>query len=101
MRSEEDQKIMSSGEMWEQFRETLFYSELKKMILEKQEELKQGIIDNAISEKYEQAKASAWVLQGLNILDEFMDGGISARREVIESEKENKQYESNIRKHVR
>ena len=101
MRSEENQKIMSNGEMWEQFKETLFYSELKKMISERQEELKQWIIDGAMSGEHEKSKASAWILHGLNILDEFMDGNVSARNELLEEEKDQKQYDSGIRKHVR
>jgi len=101
MRTEEAQKTISLGDLWSQFKETLFYSELKKMMDEKTEELKQEIVDKTISKNYEEAQVSAWVLKGLNILDEFLDAHISAAHELILEEKEQKTYESHIKKHVR
>ena len=83
---------MANGELWEQFKKTLYFEELDKFMVERIRELRDNIVSFSMSGKHEEARDLAQKLSGFLMVSEFIDDTISTRAESLEFEREAKEF---------
>ena len=92
MKNKEDLKHLAEGELWEQFKETVYFEELQKFIIPKVKEFRDNIVSLSMSGKHEEARDMAQKLSGFLLMSEFLDDTISTRAESLQEYQEEKEF---------
>jgi hypothetical protein len=92
MKKRDEETSLANGELWEQFKKTLYFEELDKFMVERIRELRDNIVSFSMSGKHEEARDLAQKLSGFLMVSEFIDDTISTRAESLEFEREAKEF---------
>jgi hypothetical protein len=92
VKSKEDLKCLAEGELWEQFKETVYFEELQRFMIPKIKEFRDNIVSLSMAGKHEEARDTAQKLSGFLIISEFLDDTISTRVESLEVQREEKEF---------
>lgn len=95
-KSEEDQKAVDSGELWESFKKTQYYKALSEFMSDKIIEYRDIIVQASMEGEHEKARDIGQQLAGFRQVTDWIDGTIYTRAEILESEKEKKDFEKQL-----
>ena len=95
-RNEEDDKLIASGELWETFKNTLYYEELDKFCKKTIRDFKDMIVDASMNSRHDEARDLAQKLAGFRMVTDWIDDTISTRAESLEFEREQKDFERQL-----
>ena len=96
MKSKEDLRDLASGELWESFKNTMYYDELDRFCIEKTRELRDSIIQSSVDRDYEKARDLAQQLSGFRLMTDFIDDTISTRAEELQSDRDQKDFNKQL-----
>ena len=92
--------IVSKGRLYEEFKKTIYYEDLKRFIDEQTELCKDQTVKRTIEGKYEEAKEYAFKLSGYQSIVQYIEEAIISARIEEDSEREEHEYQKSIPRHV-
>ena len=99
-RQAEIQAVIDKANLWKAFLDTAFKDDLWKFFDEQEKLGREGSVDLLISGEYEKAKAAAHKVSGVLSVREYIHDVIETGRQVIETEKADRDYSKEIPSHV-
>ena len=101
-RNEEDQEIVDRGKLWIEFKNTEWFKDLSLFLNTQIEQLKDSVVTLTLNRQYEESKAEAQKLAGYKEVKSFIENeAIDKMNSLIEGEQSEREYNSEIPRHVR
>lgn len=92
--------IVSKGRLYEEFKRTLYYEDLKRFLDEQIEICKEKTVEKTTEREYEEAKEFAYKLSGYKSVIEYIDKTIELAHSEAEFLREDREYHNSIPRHV-
>jgi len=96
MRKNEEETSLANGELWEQFKKTVYFEQLNEFSMNRIKELRDSIIQASMDGKHEEARDLGQKLSGFLEINNWIDDTISTRAESLEYAREEKEFKSQL-----
>lgn len=93
-------KLNAKGELYQEFKETLYYEDISNFINEQISSCKDQTVKKTLEGKYDEAKVYAHMISGLKLVTDYIEDCIQGNLDAKEAEQADKDYVSEIRTHV-